>query len=186
MYLRQLLVAALAVLAMSAALNSHAQNPGVIAPPNGMTDWVLCRGASINVPASSTAEQIQATCSIYPNTLGRNGCLRIFAGWTVTNSVNNKTMKIYWGGPSGTTPSISTQGAIFNSYAWVVVCNANATNVQHATAFRVDGSTPAIGSTMNMTVDTTQGTSVVISCQTASAGETCRVDNYLVELFPGS
>lgn len=144
-------------------------------------------GAAVSAPADTT-EDILATIIIPASAMGANGFLRITTLWTFTSSGNNKTPRIRFSGASGTiymNPVLTTSVGL---YQQTMIANRNATNSQvgFASAGTAGGwGLSSASANVTSAVDTTAATSVVITGQKASAGETLTLESYLVELLPG-
>jgi hypothetical protein len=168
---------------------------GTLAVARGGTGATTARAAAgaLKVPyvlASSgvqvthtgdTAEFVLATISIPANSMGANGRLRILTHWTYTNSANSKSLRVRWGGSSGTVCSSQsvTTTAAFGSECFVQ--NRNATNSQ------VCGMTVSSGlgtGTINTaSQDTTGAIDLVITGQLTNSAESVNLEGYCVELI---
>ncbi|MBS0175502.1 MAG: hypothetical protein JSR64_15785 [Nitrospira sp.] len=144
-------------------------------------------GAAVNTPAD-TSEDTLATINIPANAMGANGVLRIYTLWSFTSSANNKTLRIRFSGGAGTIymNPVFTTSVGYSSLTMIM--NRNATNSQ--VGFASAGTNGGLGSSsasanVTSSVDTTAATSLVITGQKASAGETLTLESYLVELIPG-
>lgn len=149
---------------------------------------VLGRSAVPVSVSATTDEETLATITVPANAMGPNGTLRIWTTWTHTNSANNKTLSVRFSGASGTQYLALVVTAHAGSQVVTTISNRNATNSQvgyaasAATSFgSTIASTPATSA-----VDTTVATTIVISGQKASSGETLTLEWYLVELMPGA
>jgi hypothetical protein len=146
---------------------------------------IIILGASavaVSGPAD-TNENILATINIPAGAMGINGILRVETLWTVTSSVNNKTLNARLGGIGGTaflnivlTTSVSFLGV-------KTIQNRGAANSQVAfTALSGNfGATSAAVTTAS--IDTSAATTLVITGQKASAGEDLTLERYSVELI---
>lgn len=144
-------------------------------------------GAAITSPAD-TNENVLATVTVPAGALGPNGALRITSLWSFTSSANNKTPRIRLGGLSGTVymgPTITTSVGLFQE---VMIFNRGAANSQvgFAAASTSAGGWGLSSASANVTsaVDTAAGTTLVLTAQKASAGETLTLEAYLAELLP--
>lgn len=144
-------------------------------------------GAAISTPADTTEDTL-VTVTVPANAMGANGFLRITTLWTFTSSGNNKTPRIRFSGAAGTiymNPVFTTTVGLSQI---TVIANRNATNSQigFASAATNGGlGTSSASANVTSAVDTTAASSVVITGQKASAGETLTLESYLVELIPG-
>lgn len=132
--------------------------------------------------AADTAENFLATITVPAGLMGVNGVLRIVSNWSVTNSGNNKIIRIRYSGNSGsiisnftatTQPLLRVEAMVFNTAAGV----QTTAGITWASAGNsvVASTTPG--------VDTTATSTIVLSGTKASAGETLTLSNYIVELL---
>jgi len=138
-------------------------------------------GAAVSAAADLT-ENTLATITVPAGWMGVNGVLRIVTHWVLTSSANSKTVRIRYSGAAGTVissfaattqPRLRVEGFVFNTSATV---QTTAGTTWAAAGNAVDASTsPA--------VDTTVTTTIVLTAQKASAGETATLSNYIVELL---
>lgn len=155
----------------------------LVVPPQGLI--LGASGAAISTPAD-TNEDTLATITVPAGAMGANGFLRISTLWAFTSSANNKTPRIRFGGASGTiyvNPVITTNVGLSQE---TVIANRNAANSQVGFASAgTNGGSGLSTASANVTssVDTTASTTIVITGQKASAGETLTLEFYLVELF---
>lgn len=155
------------------------------APP---LSWRILAQSGLAVSCGNdTTEDVLATITVPAKSMGPNGSLRISTQWTVTNSGNAKTPRIRFSGAAGTTYWTFTAGAIATVVDQRYIHNAGAANAQvgaPSNAFSFAGTTAA---KVTSAVDTDAAdTTVVISGQKASAGETLTLDRYVVELAYGA
>lgn len=145
-------------------------------------------GAAVSCPAD-TSEDVLATITVPANKLGANGVLRIRALFTITNSANNKTCRIRLGGIGGTVMATSTAITTWDTVMFdVLIVNQNAANSQRSSGLVQVGAAASNGlvsAATNATaaIDTTSSTTVVITGQKASSGETITLQHYLCELI---
>jgi hypothetical protein len=132
--------------------------------------------------AADTNENTLATITVPAGAMGTNGILRITTNWAVTNSANNKTLRVRFSGAAGTILGVfvaTTQPRLKNDA--LIINTAAATQATSSTWWASAGN--AVDAATAPTVDTTATTTVVITGQKASAGETLTLSNYLVELL---
>lgn len=145
--------------------------------------YVLARSAvAVSCPADTTEDTL-ATIAVPANAMGANGLVRLTTHWSMTSSANNKTGRVRLGGTSGT----AHQSAVWTTTAAArlkgEVANRGAVNSQVGGQ---ESLTTAAGVTAVVTtsaIDTSVATSLVITGQKASSGETLTLESYLVELF---
>lgn len=153
-------------------------------------NWT-CLGKNGTEPAcpADTTEDILATISVPANILGPMGCLRVRTLWQVSNNANVKTARVRLGGIGGTDylnlPLTGIQGASSE----VIIFNQN--DVAHQVGSAVGGysSTGGFGTTANVvtrsTVDTSAATTLVITGQKATAGDSLSLVAWVVEALAG-
>lgn len=139
-----------------------------------------CSGAALSL-TGTVNETTLATITVPARAMGANGILRITTLWTYTNSANNKTLRVDFGGTDFlsniATTTLSTQ-------TLTMIRNRAATNSQvgftNAT-FSAIGTTT--GALTTASIDTTAEQSLTITGQLASSGENITLESYLVELI---
>lgn len=138
-------------------------------------------GAAVSHTGNTNETQLAAV-AIPP--LGANDKLRITAFWKYTNSANNKILRVRFSGASGTVYIGSTQTTSTGYQNQVIIANLNATNAQQAINAAAPFNTTQT-SDLTSSVDTSVSTTLYLSGQLASSGETVTLVSYLVELLPG-
>ena len=124
------------------------------------------------------------TITVPANALGANGTLRIYTVWTCTNNANAKTSRIRFSGASGSLYHVRDMASSTSWRFWAHFGNAGATNSQKGESWGLSaagGVTQTIGVTS--AVDTTAATTVVISLQKGTAGDTVTLESYSVEII---
>lgn len=137
-------------------------------------------GVAVSCPADATEDTL-ATITVPARFMGKNGSIEVDATFIYTSSVNNKTMRVKFGGTNFKAVVVTT------SDTCRVLCtihNRNATNSQV-------GSSPAAvasdvgenaGSLPTAAVDTASASvTLLITGQKASAGETLTLSRYTVK-----
>ena len=132
--------------------------------------------------AADTNENTLATVTIPAGAMGLNGILRVTSLWSYTNSVNNKTLRIRLGGIGGTSylAVTATTSSLFADVR--EIANRGAANSQVTKSSGVQFGTSS-GAVVTGAIDTTAATTLVLTGQKASAGETLTLESYLVELI---
>jgi hypothetical protein len=139
-------------------------------------------GAAISVPADTT-EDILVTVTLPP--LSSTSQIRVQSQVSCTNNANVKTIRVRLGGIGGTiflSPPFANQGG---GGLWGIISNRGATNSQvcnvPGNAFHPLGA----GVVANVTgaIDTSVSTTLVITGQKASGGDTLTLDHYLIEVL---
>lgn len=155
------------------------------AAANMGTWYVLAQSSvAVAIPNSAlTTEQTYVTVTVPAGAMGANGLLRITTVWTYTNSANNKTMRVRFGGTSGTQYTSATSTTTASLRTQCQIGNRNATNSQVGGSIVSAGFGTSTGANQTSAVDTAASVDLVISGQTASAGETLTLESYMVELY---
>lgn len=140
-------------------------------------------GAPSSVTGTLTETQL-ASIVVPAGSMGVSGQLRVTTEWSYTNSANNKTLNVKWGGIGGT----NFLGAIFTTTAGARFQQTIA-NKGSAASQKGWASSAAFGSFpsafVTSAIDTSAATTLVISAQLANTGETITLEGYTVELIPG-
>lgn len=133
--------------------------------------------------AADTAENILATINVPAGAMGLNGKLRLYTLFTVTSSANNKTLRARLGGIGGTIfygVTVTTTVTVTDQR---IISNRGAANSQvgpgdNSASFSQSNTVATTGA-----ISTAAATTLVITGQKASAGETLTLEDYLVELI---
>lgn len=148
--------------------------------PVGGRAVLAATGTAVTAPGD-TNENILATVTVRGNLMGTNDSLRVASSWNYTNSANSKTLRHRLGGIGGTDYLVRAE-TTSNTVVWEsLIANANATNSQVGSRIA-----NPVGSVPTGTVDMTADTTLVITGQKASGGETLTLRSYVVELISGS
>jgi hypothetical protein len=143
---------------------------------------------AVSAPADTTEDTL-ATIAIPAGTFGSNGCLRILTFWTVTNNVNVKTARLRFSGASGTQYTNINLASNATFQCMTIIANRGATNSQvgSGSGQPVGGfGTTGAANVTTSAVDTTAATTLVITAQKATAGDTMTLEGYLVEYIKAS
>jgi hypothetical protein len=136
--------------------------------------------SAVAVPLTGTTnETTLATITIPAGALGANGQLILEALWTHTNSANSKTVRAKLGGSTLSTSVSTTSAAVVGRTR---IANRNSASSQVAQAGFTDGTTGTAPNTA--AVDTSAETTLTITGQLASSGETLTLESYAVFLLP--
>ena len=114
--------------------------------------------------------------------LGANGGVRITTWWAFTSSVNVKTLRVRYSGASGTQYMNNVESTGTPNRCITEIFNSNATNVQFG-GTQINTLNASALSAASSAVDTTAATSIVITGQKATAGETLTLSGYTVEVI---
>lgn len=141
---------------------------------------VLARSAVAASGAADTNENTLATITIPANMMGASGIVKVTTWWAYTNSANNKTLRIKYNGTAAAS-LVATTTVQAEVTAYIV--NRGATNSQFV---RGESKTAAAIATTAGTdaEDTTADSTILITGQKASGGETLTLEGYVVEVIP--
>ena len=156
----------------------------------GITDgvYLLARGnTDLTVPAD-TSEDTLVTITVPANSIGANGCITVTTAWSYTASTNVKTMRVHYSGAAGTAylSAVTTANTQFAATLYTKICNRNATNSQIGTLVQGTLNLNAPVTLPTSSVDTTASSTIVITGQKASSGETMTLAHYDVMVSPSS
>lgn len=136
-------------------------------------------GAAVSAPAD-TNENTVATITVPANALGANGFIKYVANLTYTNNANAKTLRVKIGGSILSTFNVA---GITNSTLTGSIANANATNAQVSNAFNLhDNATGTTQMAAVAAIDTTSATTITITVQKGTAGDTITLVNFSFEI----
>lgn len=130
-------------------------------------------------------EVVLATVTIPAGAMGMNGAVEVRTVWSCTNSANNKTLRVRFGGAAGTAylaPVLTTNTGLSDARR---IRNRNSAASQlgsfssGATGLGPLGSSPVTGA-----LDTTASVDVVFSGQLSLAAETITLESSEVWLLP--
>jgi hypothetical protein len=133
---------------------------------------------AVSVP-NVTTEETLATIVVPANSLGTKGSLRIWTQWSFTNGVNDKTMKVKFGG-SNFLNLVATANASYGSLIWISNNNSASSQIGFPNGLNL-GLTTAAAQTSS--IDTTAAVNITITGQKEVDSETLTLQRYLVEIF---
>jgi hypothetical protein len=136
--------------------------------------------------SADTNENILGTTTIPAGALSTGGGIRVKFKFTYTNSANNKTLRVRFGGIAGTLYLSVVQTTSASTWGEVILGNAGATNSQQGFGVYYTGSagiTGPSGAVITSAIDTTAATTLVITGQKATAGETLTLEMFTAELL---
>lgn len=145
---------------------------------------ILSQSWSATSAPADTSEDTLATITIPAGAMRANDAIRVTSYWSFTNSVNNKTLKVHFGGVGGAAYLSNVFTTQTPSSVTTVIANANATNAQTGFSEGINlAATTSFGNATTSAVDTTASTTVVITGTKASAGEALSLLGYIVEIL---
>lgn len=150
--------------------------------------YVLAQsGASVSAGAVTT-EEVLATISVPGGAMGPNGIIQVFTNFSVTNSSNNKTLRVRVGGVSGT--EFFNLVLTTNVASGRITTIANQNSASSQTGIASVGNANGIGSgalaVPTASVNTSNNFDIVITGQKASSGETLTLVNYFAVIYYGA
>lgn len=141
----------------------------------------LARSAVLSNLTGSTSETTLATTTVPASVLGLNGGLRIEAVASVTNSANNKTIKVTYGGTTFNTQTLTT---VASARYFCGIRNRNSAVAQMSAANANAGvgtnSSPIVTGTVNSAADQTLTITGTLALGTESLG----LESYEIWLLP--
>jgi hypothetical protein len=149
---------------------------------NPYSTWtIIGRSVATSSVPADTSEDTLATIPLKAEFMGSYGCLKITTFWSTTNNANAKTARVRLGGGAGT-DFLAKDLASNALHKYETLIFNTDYNVQVGSSAQ-DGS--ATGSTTAGAIDTSAATTIVITGQKASAGDTMTLVAYIVELAGG-
>lgn len=156
--------------------------------PRSQGILLLASSNTASSVSSGTAEVQLASVVIPAGIMGTNGILRIRTLWVYTSSGNTKTLRVRFGGSGGTIYGTATPTTTISSSGMTTIANNNSVSAQKGAPSNMNLTVPfgAVNNALiTSAIDTTAATTVYISGQPASGGETITLESYTVELIPG-
>jgi hypothetical protein len=149
--------------------------------------FVLAQSAVAASHTGNTTETTLATVTIPAGTMGGNGSVAIETLWSYTNSANNKTLFVRFGGTGGTAYRqivLTTTDTVLNMCQ---VFNRNSQSSQIGSPAAAGGGYGAVAAAnVTSAVNTANATDISIRCQLANSGETITLEAYRVIVYPRS
>lgn len=131
----------------------------------------------------NTSETALATIAIPAAAMGANGFVRVTFVFSHTNSGNNKTIRVRFGGLSGTVYLSTVNTTTTTGRAEVEIFNRNSASSQVGFLTASAGFSLGLAAgIVTSAVDTASAVDLVISGQLASSGETVSLESYVVEV----
>jgi hypothetical protein len=149
--------------------------------------FILAQSGAASSHTGNTSETTLATITIPAGAIGLNGCVRVTTLWSHTSSVNNKTLRVRFGGAGGTQylNAVHTTSASARTQAQIYNRNSASSQIGYVAGVANPWGTNAGGNTTSA-VNTTAAVDLVISGQLANSGETITLEAYTVELLYGA
>lgn len=150
--------------------------------PSGVPIILKQSGAAIVNP-NNTNENILATVTVPAGAMGLNGAIRIRSTWSTTNSANNKTKRIRFGGINGVAFFNRTHSTFASDKGFTDIVNRNSASLQMGQDPAVSGSGATGTPNITSAVNTANAVDIVFTAQNANAGDTTTLESYTVELL---
>jgi hypothetical protein len=129
--------------------------------------------------AGDTNENTLATITIPANTLGANGGVLLKAWVAQNNSAGTKTWRVRYSGAAGTIYFTTTATTQTSAFFEVWIGNDAATNAQRGSSHGIIGTALVGAATGTSAVDTTAATTILITAQKNTGGDTMTLNNYV-------
>lgn len=171
------------LLASVGGADAQMPNGGGNAVPTAVPPSSILIGIG-TTPQSVTGTVNETTlATINVPVMGPNDFVEVYTTWAYTNSANTKTLRVRFGGASGTQYLGTTQSTSATTSDYRRIMNAGATNSQVGN-YSTSGNpySASSGAIVTSSVDTTVATTIVISGQLANSGETMTLSNYYAVL----
>lgn len=151
---------------------------------NGLGGIFAKTGTAASITGTLT-ETALATVNIPASTVGANGEIKVRTFWTVTNSANNKVLRVRLGGIAGSICGGLTPTTIAGLEMTVYIRNKNSASSQYLITIGARGTDGLVTNVISTptTVDTSASQDLVISGQLANTGETITLEGYAVEII---
>ncbi len=144
--------------------------------------YVLDQGAVAASVGATTDETTLATITVPAGAMGPNGLLRVKTLWSFTNSANNKNLRWRLGG-TAFLDATQTTNASYQDRREVHNRNSQSSQVGWAANATAGGGGASTLAVTTAAINTAADTTLLITGQKASAGETLTLEAYLVEVM---
>lgn len=150
----------------------------------GQNIRILGASATAVATPADTSENILATITVPAGAMGLNGIIRILAVWTCTNNANVKTVRARFSGIGGTIFATGSMASAVSLRQFTQFANRGVSNSQvgGSSAHNVQF-TNTTNAAITAAVDTSAATTIVLTAEKATAGDTLTLESYSVELI---
>lgn len=146
--------------------------------------YILAKSFVIVAAPADTTEDILATVNIPAAAMGANGSIRFRAAVTATNGAGTKAFRVRFSGIGGTiyhTSTITTQTPMLID---VIIGNRNSASSQGGANLGVLGSAALVVPVVSTSTENTAlATTLVLTAQKNTGGDTAQVEWYICELL---
>jgi hypothetical protein len=147
------------------------------------TPYILAQSGTVATTPADTNENTLATITIPAGVLGASGRIELQAIWSVTSSGNAKTFRIRFSGAAGTQALSKSVTAVSGATSKTIIQNRNSVSAQYLVTEGMDSAGVTFGTTASSSEDTSAATTIVITGQKASAGETLNLIGYSAIIY---
>ncbi len=163
------------------ALSAASAGSGISISGGVISSNVILAASFVGASLTGTLiETTLATITVPGNTMGANGRIEIETIWSFTNSANNKTARVKFGGTTLQNIVLTTNNSMRTS---CFIANRNNTASQVAPPNSSTGSGATTNAIITAAIDTTSSVSITITGQLANTGETITLEGYIVRLY---
>lgn len=148
---------------------------------SGTLPLVLAASSTAVTAPADTAENTLATINLGAGAIGLGGTVSLKIALTCNNNANAKTIRVRFSGASGTVYLSQDIASSTGLLTKVLISNRGATNSQVGYVDAPAG-TPS-PTLVTSSVDTTAATSIVITAQKGTAGDTVTLEHYDAILY---
>lgn len=138
-------------------------------------------GAALSCDGT-TNENTLVSITLRAGSMGPNGALRVKTLWSFTNSGNSKNLRVRLGG-TAFLDATQSANATYQDRREIHNRNSQSSQVGWAAAATAGGGGASASAATTAAIDTSAATTLAITGQKASAGETLTLESYLVELY---
>lgn len=146
---------------------------------SGVLPYCVSAGPRVS-GAADTNENTLATVTIPANSMGPNGSVEVDLLLTVTNSGNNKTVRVKFGGTTYLAGVFTTSAQLALQCR---ITNAGTTNSQVGIGGNFVGYSGTTAAVVTSAVDTTSDVTLLITGQKATGAEALTLESYSVKVF---
>lgn len=157
----------------------------IAATANLGAPYIIAQSGAAVSHTGNTNETALVTVTIPADVMGANGTIDVETVWSYTNNANNKTLRVRFGGVSGTQylSNIVTTSVAVRDFRSIVNRNSKSSQVgSHNTGVLAGGWGSNSAAVMTSSVNTANAVDLVISGQLAIGTDTVTLEYYKVTL----
>lgn len=151
--------------------------------------WRVVGASAVAAPITgSLTETTLASVTIPAGAMGPNGILRITTLWSVTNSVNNKTLRVYLGGAGGTLYHnvVFTTSASQRHQVQIHNRNSQSSQVGYTPGGATGGWGPSTSAIQTSAINMALSQTILMRGLLGDVADTITLESYSVELKYGA